>query len=316
MEIIIEGMDGVGKTTVAKKLCDKYNFKYVDRPLQHLFNIGELGSKEDIEFQSKLNKIFEEDSKIQAWITGLGNIYNSIKYKNENVIIDRGVISNYFWNGNDENELIFKSINDLVGFPDVTIILYASLETRLNRIKARDINDKDLKDSDVYRPDGYKKMATFIKKYNIPYVFVNTENKTPDDVVKEIEEISRKSLLHFDLTRGNIFHNNSKIGIIDFDDAKFGASVCDVAIAIANLFFSKSRGVDKEGYKKFIEVYYSDEKEKIKKTEIPMIKDIAINWINYVLKNNSFNASDTESFEVRKKLIMESNLSNIDDIKI
>ena len=30
-------------------------------------------------------------------------------------------------------------------------------------------------------------MATFIKKYNIPYVFVNTENKTPDDVVKEIE---------------------------------------------------------------------------------------------------------------------------------
>ena len=53
------------------------------------------------------------------------------------------------------------------------------------------------------------------------------------------------------------------------------------------------------------EVYYSDEKEEIKKTEIPMIKDIAINWINYVLKNNSFNASDTESFEVRKKLIME-----------
>ena len=95
----------------------------------------------------------------------------------------------------------------------------------------------------------------------------------------QIEEISRKSLLHFDLTRGNIFHNNSKIGIIDFDDAKFGASVCDVAIAIANLFFSKSRGVDKEGYKKFIEVYYSDEKEEIKKTEIPVIKDIAINWI-------------------------------------
>ena len=33
MEIIIEGMDGVGKTTVAKKLCERHNFKYVDRPL-------------------------------------------------------------------------------------------------------------------------------------------------------------------------------------------------------------------------------------------------------------------------------------------
>ena len=157
-------------------------------------------------------------------------------------------------------------------------------------------------------------IAKTIKQFhNITKEF---KNQNVEKIPFKIEEIPRKSLLHFDLTRGNIFHNNSKIVIIDFDDAKFGASVCDVAIAIANLFFSKRRGVDKEGYKKFIEVYYSDEKEEIKKTEIPVIKDIAINWINYVLKNNSFNASDTESFEVRKKLIMESNLSNIDDIKI
>lgn len=157
-------------------------------------------------------------------------------------------------------------------------------------------------------------IAKTIKQFhNITKEF---KNQNVEKIPFKIEEIPRKSLLHFDLTRGNIFNDNSKIGIIDFDDARFGASVCDVAIAIANLFFSKSRGVDKEGYKKFIEVYYSDEKEKIKKTEIPMIKDIAINWINYVLKNNSFNASDTESFEVRKKLIMESDLSNIDGIKI
>ena len=187
MEIIIEGMDGVGKTTVAKELCERHNFKYVDRPLQHLFGIGELGTKDDIEFQNKLNQIFKEDSKIQAWITGLGDIYNAIKYKGENVIIDRGVISNYFWNGNKDNELIFKAIIDLIGVPDMTVILYASLETRLNRIKSRNINDKDLKDPDVYRADGYPKMAKFIKEYNIPYIFVNTENKNHNEVVKEIE---------------------------------------------------------------------------------------------------------------------------------
>ena len=95
MEIIIEGMDGVGKTTVAKKLCERHNFKYVDRPLQHLFGVGELGTKDDIDFQNRLNQIFKEDNKIQAWITGLGDIYNSIKHKGEDVIIDRGVISNY-----------------------------------------------------------------------------------------------------------------------------------------------------------------------------------------------------------------------------
>jgi len=187
MEIIIEGMDGVGKTTVAKKLCERHNFKYVDRPLQHLFGVGELGTKDDIDFQNRLNQIFKEDNKIQAWITGLGDIYNSIKHKGEDVIIDRGVISNYFWNGDEENELIFKAINDLIGFPDTTIVLYASLETRINRIKKRNIDDKDLNDSDVYKADGYKKMAQFIKKYNIPYVFINTENKNPDEVVREIE---------------------------------------------------------------------------------------------------------------------------------
>ena len=113
MEIIMEGMDGVGKTTIAKKLCKKYRFKYVDRPLQHLFSIGKLGSEDDIDFQKRLNKIFKEDSKIQAWITGLGDIYNAIKYKGENVIIDRGVISNYFWNGNKENEMMILKQGNL-----------------------------------------------------------------------------------------------------------------------------------------------------------------------------------------------------------
>ena len=29
MKIAIEGMDGVGKTTLAKKLAQEYNFKYI-----------------------------------------------------------------------------------------------------------------------------------------------------------------------------------------------------------------------------------------------------------------------------------------------
>lgn len=59
-------------------------------------------------------------------------------------------------------------------------------------------------------------------------------------------DIKRQSVLHFDLTRNNIFIDNEKqrIGFIDFDDAKFGASVCDVSILIANLFFSKSKGAN------------------------------------------------------------------------
>lgn len=121
-------------------------------------------------------------------------------------------------------------------------------------------------------------------------------------------DIERKSLLHFDLTKGNIFCNRNKIGFIDFDDAKYGPSVCDVAILISLLFFSKKRGVDKSCLNIFIDTYYGKDLE-LKLQETKYIKELAINWVNYTLENNEFNPSTTESFEVKKKLI-EKNLFN------
>lgn len=117
-------------------------------------------------------------------------------------------------------------------------------------------------------------------------------------------DMVRKSALHFDLTRNNIFIDNEqdKIGFIDFDDAKFGASVCDVAILIANLFFSKSKGANLEGMQKFIDAYYEDAL-KIREIEVPRIKEFALMWIDYVLNGNEFDSSTTESFEARRKLI-------------
>lgn len=115
----------------------------------------------------------------------------------------------------------------------------------------------------------------------------------------------RKSALHFDLTRNNIFKRaDGKISIIDFDDAKYGESVCDVAILIANLFFSKTRGIDLEGMKEFINQYYMNDLE-LKREEEHLIKNYALEWIKYILSGNEFDTSTTESFEIRYKLIDE-----------
>lgn len=115
----------------------------------------------------------------------------------------------------------------------------------------------------------------------------------------------RKSVVHFDLTRNNIFiSDDNLIGIIDFDDAKYGESVCDIAILIANLFFSKTRGVDIDGMQKFIDEYYYNEQE-LKCKEVPLIKKCALQWIDYILEGNEFDTSTTESFEVRRNLIEE-----------
>ena len=115
------------------------------------------------------------------------------------------------------------------------------------------------------------------------------------------KSINRYSLLHFDLTKDNIFYNN-KIGFIDFDDAKYGPSIIDVAILISLVFISKSRGFDIDNFKLFINTYYENDK-KLKKKELKLIKECAIKWIDYTLNKIDFNPSIKNSFEIKKKLL-------------
>ena len=124
---------------------------------------------------------------------------------------------------------------------------------------------------------------------------------------EDISKTNRCSALHFDLTKHNIFINNlNEIGFIDLDDSKYGQSVCDVAIIIGILFFSKTRGVDINGTNKFIDEYYGNDLD-LKSKEKPLIKYYALKWIDYIMDGNSFDSSTKESFIVKRKLI-EDNL--------
>ncbi len=137
------------------------------------------------------------------------------------------------------------------------------------------------------------KITSGDNKYDLKSLPFNIEKK-----------FNRYSTLHFDLTRCNIFYNedwSSKIGFIDFDDAKYGPTIVDVAITISLLYFSKSRGVDIEGLKAFLDEYY--ESDELRKEEVPYLKECAIKWIDYIMDNNQFDTSTTESFEIRKNLI-------------
>ncbi len=131
-----------------------------------------------------------------------------------------------------------------------------------------------------------------INEFNIPELSFDTYKR-------------RKTLLHFDLTKSNIFlDENNDIAIIDFDDAKYGSAVYDLAILISTFFFSKKRGVDMVGMNKFLDEYYGDD-EMLKKEEIPLIKMCAIQWINYLLENSKVSESLIDSFNVKIKLINE-----------
>lgn len=186
MIISIEGMDGVGKTTVSKSIEKEFNFKYVKEPLKELFEIDD----KHIEKISK--KIFNnQDSKLIAWYLALGDIYVLEQYKNDNIVLDRHILLNYYWNGNDESEEIFNTQIKMFGKPDLTIILYASPEVRMRRILNRNPNDPDLQNKSMMK-DGYDKLLEFVKKYEYNYVMIDTDNLSIDEVINECNNIIMK----------------------------------------------------------------------------------------------------------------------------
>lgn len=127
------------------------------------------------------------------------------------------------------------------------------------------------------------------KKFNLPNgPFVN--------------KFRRKSVLHFDLTKDNILIDGDKVGFIDFDDAKFGDSACDVAIAILFLFVSKDKGVDNHAIKVFLDNYYGDN-EVLYKKETPLLKEYADEWIKYVVRQGNLDSSTVEKFKAKRKQI-------------
>ena len=131
-----------------------------------------------------------------------------------------------------------------------------------------------------------------------------TEGKTFElEQVNFANNLKRKSVIHFDLTKENIFVNNDKIGFIDFDDAKYGDSICDVAILLSFLFISKKRGIDNKSISLFLNNYYGESEEELKKEELKYIKLYIKDWVDYLLNNHEFDSSLKESFIFKKESI-------------
>ena len=259
------------------------------------------------------------------------NVNNLEKILKESYEIQINNITKNF-DSTDGNVYLIKSNNNTYIFK-----MYNSLEHTQSMIKLHNfLNENNLyvpriiqtKNKEYYKKynDKYIVMYSFLEGSQLKDIIQTVDNKTISKLAKEIRrlhdltvnvnfnlkqidfnletEFKRKSVLHFDLTKDNIFINKEEIGFIDFDDAKFGPSVYDVAITISLLFLSKSRGAELDKIKTFIDSYYESDTQN-KEIELPYIKSIALKWIDYLLTKNSFDTSTKESFEVKKKLIEE-----------
>lgn len=193
MHIAIEGIDGVGKSTAAKNLAERLGFTLVEKPLHFLFD--ENGSEENyIRIRNEVNK--SKNKRFTGWFYGLGNIFLYEHFKNENIITDRHILSNYCWSGDDSTDYIFDSIYQTTGAPDFTFLIVASQEAVEKRLKKRNSNDPDLKKVE-YIPTAYAKMKVVLERYKMPGIIMDTSEMGEKEVVDiMVSELKKRGLIN------------------------------------------------------------------------------------------------------------------------
>ena len=180
--IAIEGMDGVGKTTTARMLAARLGYRYIEKNLHELFD--ENGGFENyFRIRDKVNA--SPDRLFTAWFYALGNIYLHTNYKNADIVTDRYFLSNYAWSGTDDNKEVYALLVKKLGFPDLTVILYADEKAIFSRLRHRDEQDSDLVKVQLAK-EKYEKMICFCETYQMPYMVIDTSNLTPEETVEII----------------------------------------------------------------------------------------------------------------------------------
>ena len=109
--ISIEGMDGVGKSTTCKLLAERLGYIFVEKPLHYLLDDND----EIIQYQKVAKRVNANSNRnFTAWYYGLNNIYLYEKFKDQNIVTDRHIVSNYCWSGTDYNKDIYNGPKDTI----------------------------------------------------------------------------------------------------------------------------------------------------------------------------------------------------------
>ncbi|MEG1363893.1 MAG: deoxynucleoside kinase [Clostridia bacterium] len=183
MLVCIEGMDGVGKTSIIDILKKELDFKKYEKSIENLLNL-DFSKCKDITY----NVCSNYSKKVEAMYFLLGFMTVYEKSREENIIMDRGILSTYYFSNNNDSNFLFESFFENKIYPDLNIILYADIEERIKRIISRNPDDEDLLKKRIYK-NGYDKYFECISKYDLNSIIINNTNMTLEETANICKRI-------------------------------------------------------------------------------------------------------------------------------
>jgi thymidylate kinase len=194
--ISVEGVDGVGKTSLAKKLAERISGAFFTTPFRDLPQIySQIESTDDGQtrflyflmcnsfLSNKLNTVLEKRHVITDRYIYSTLAYHSVIWKSQNV------------------EKIVESLN--LRMPDIIVYLYINdEETRWQRLQGRDITLCDLKfKGKIDQVDAYYKHL-LREDDNINIVAIENSDMKIDELIdKAVNSISK--YIKIDMNKSN-----------------------------------------------------------------------------------------------------------------
>jgi len=168
MIVIIEGLDGVGKTTLSKRFAEKYGFKYIK--------------------ESYTDDCKEKENRIKMLLERL--------ISGENYIYDRTTLIDDFVYSflNKTDSTLFDYLNAIIALLDKTSVIHVGVDelTRIERFNER--GDAYIKSSDTETiKKGYEQFYKKLKKVT----YFDLTNDLEKDVERLMEVIENdKDITH------------------------------------------------------------------------------------------------------------------------
>ena len=181
--VAIEGLDGTGKTTVARLLAGLIGCDVVEKPIRWILqDEGERDLTRYYEVVDRVNNL--EDAVSRQWFHCLGWLLVHDRYEKSFVVVDRYVLSNLSYNDSRHFSDVCRLVLGITGAPVFTALLEASPSERRRRMSVRSepVTHCD-ENMDAVR---MQRMKTYLQLSGWPHVIVPTDEMPPDKVAAHI----------------------------------------------------------------------------------------------------------------------------------